>query len=229
MASRWWWLLFMASYILYFTFPLQQNLGLMVGAIALISVCVFVTLFLEDRYKTEAFYASLPLKRSTVVLARYVLTALLSLAGGIFVFFYAYILTSVVKLRFIKIDLKSLLTFGGITGFVLFIAFLAALYFPFYFRHGLGRGSFIFAAVLLALGIVVTGLERLAANIFHLTGPLFTADFLKDPGLGILLAIGGIRHSLGLPLFVGATFTLMAGMLAISIRLSIRFYQKREF
>jgi hypothetical protein len=229
MAGRWWWLLFMASYVLTFTFPLQQSLGLMVGAVALITACVFVTLFLEDRYKTEAFYASLPLKRSTIVLARYVLTALLSLAGVVFVFLYGYLLTSLVKLRWIVIDLRSLLSIEGMTGFVLFIAFLAALYFPFYFRHGLGRGSFIFAAVLLGLGIVLAGIERLAAKIFHLTGPLFTADFLKDPGLGIIRAIGGVRDSLRLPLFVGAALLIMAGMLVISIRLSIHFYQKREF
>jgi len=229
MAGRWWWLLFMVSYILYFTFPLQQSLGLMVGTVALITACVFVTLFLEDRYKTEAFYASLPLKRSSIVLARYVLTGLLSLAGVVFVFFYAYLLTSVVKLRWIAIDLRSLLSLEGITGFALFIAFLAALYLPFYFRHGLGRGSFIFAAVLLGLVVVLTGIERLAAKVFHLTGPLFTADFLKDAGLGIIRAIGTIRDSLGLPLFIGAAFILLAGMLVISIRLSIRFYEKREF
>jgi ABC-2 family transporter protein len=229
MAGRWWWLLFTASYVLYFTFPLMQRLGLMVGAVALITACVFVTLFLEDRYKTETFYASLPLRRSSIVLARYILTGLLSLAGLAFVFLYGYLLTSVVKLRWMTIDLGSLLSLDGITGFALFTAFLAALYFPFYFRHGLAKGSFIFAAVLLGLAIVLAGAERLAANVLHLTETLFTAEFLKDPGLGIVRAIGTVRDSAGLPLFVGAAFILLAGMLAVSIRLSIRFYQKREF
>jgi hypothetical protein len=228
-AGRWWWLLFMASYVLYFTFPLIQSLGLMVGAVALITACVFVTLFLEDRFKTEVFYASLPLKRSSIVLARYVLTALLSLAGLTFVFFYGYLLISVVKLRWIAIDLRSIFNVEGITGFVLFTAFLAALYFPFYFRHGLAKGSFIFAAVLLGLAIVLAGAERLAANVLHLTETLFTAEFLKDPGLGIIRTIGTVRNSVGLPLFVGAAFVFLAGMLAISIRLSVRFYKRREF
>jgi len=229
MAGRWWWLLFMASYVLYFTFPLMQSLGLMVGAVALITACVFVTLFLEDRFKTEVFYASLPIRRSSIVLARYVLTAFLSLACLVFVFFYGYLLISVVKLRWIAIDLGSLLSLDGLTGYVVFITFLAALYFPFYFRHGLARGSFIFAAVLLGLVIVLAGAERLTTNVLHLTETLFVPEFLKDPGLGIIRTIGTVRDSLGLPLFVGAGFLLMAGMLVISVRLSVRFYERREF
>jgi len=229
MASRWWWLLFMASYILYFTFPLMQSLGLMAGAVVLITACVFATIFLEDRYKTETFYASLPLKRSSIVLARYVLTALLSLASLAFVFFYAYLLISVVKLRWIAIDLRSIFNVEGLTGFVLFTAFLAALYFPFYFRHGLARGSFIFAAVLLGLALVLAGAERLTTNVLHLTETLFKAEFLKDPGLGIIRAIGTVRDSIGLPLFVCAGFIFLAGMLVISLRLSVRFYERREF
>jgi hypothetical protein len=106
---------------------------------------------------------------------------------------------------------------------------LAALFFPFYFKHGLGRGSFIFAVVCLTLGSLFLGLERLAGNALHLTRPLLTSGFLKDPGLGILGAIGGIKSSLGVPLFVGALLVLMAGMLFVSIRLSIQFYEKREF
>jgi ABC-2 type transport system permease protein len=228
-ASRWLWLLVIAADILYIPFPLQQNLGLMVGALALVLGCIIATLFLEDRLKTETLYSSLPLKRSTMVLSRYLLTGFLTLGCGVFVFGYGYFLSSVVKLRFVQIDFQSLLTAEGVAGFIVFTAFIAALFYPFYFRLGLGRGSFIFAAVLLALGIIFTGLERLAAHVFRFTRPLFTEEFLKDPGLGIVRALGGIENSLGQPLFISSALILIAGMLFLSIRLSIRFYEKRDF
>ncbi len=228
-ASRWWWLLIIGADILYSTFPLQQNLALMLGAQVLISVCVFITLFLEDRCKAEMLYASLPLKRSTMVLARYALAGFLTMGGGLFVFGYGYFLSSVVKLPFVRLDLKSLFTVEAVAGFIVFTAFIAALYYPFYFRSGLGRGSFVFAAVFLGLSAIFTGLERAAAHLFHLTRPLLTEEFLKDPGLGIVRALGGLKDSLGLPLFVGSALILIAGMLLISIRLSVRFYEQRDF
>jgi ABC-2 type transport system permease protein len=228
-VSRWLWLLVLAANILYFRFPSQQLLLSMVSGIGLVPFCVFVTLFLEDRYKTEVIYASLPLKRSTIVLARYVLVGFLAVASAAWTFVYGYFLNSVVKLRFIRIDLQSLFSIEGIAGYLIFMALLAALFFPFYFRHGLARGSFIFAIVFLTLAIFIVGFERLAANVLHLTGPLFTAEFLKDPGLGIVRAIGGIKDSLGLVSFVGTVFVFMGGILLFSIRLSIRFYNCREF
>jgi hypothetical protein len=228
-VSRWWWLLVLAADILYFTFPSQQNSLFMISGIGLVLACVFITLLLEDRYKTEVFYASLPLKRSTLAPARYVLVGFLALVCAAWTFGYGCFLNSVVKLRFIKIDLRLLFSVEGIAGYLFFTAFLAALFFPFYFRHGLGRGGFIFAVVCLALGSLFLGLERLAAKVLSLARPLLTSEFLKDPGLGILKTIGGVKASLGIPLFIGGLLVLIAGMMFISIHLSIRFYEKREF
>jgi hypothetical protein len=228
-VSRWLWLLVLAADILYFRFPSQQLLESMVSGIGLVLFCVFVTLFLEDRYKTEVFYASLPLKRSTIVLARYVLVGFLAIVSVAWTFVHGYFLNSVVTLRFIQIDLQSLFSFEGIAGYLFFTAFLAALFFPFYFKYRLGLGSFIFAVVCLALGCLFLVFQFLATDALHLTGPLSMPEFLKHPGLGILRAIGGIKASLGIPLFVGALLVLMAGMLLVSIRLSIRVYEKKEF
>jgi len=45
-------------------------------------LCLFIVFFQEDRHKTEILYLSLPLKRETIVGARYLLAGLMSLAGG---------------------------------------------------------------------------------------------------------------------------------------------------
>jgi len=151
------------------------------------------------------------------------------LACAAWTFGYGSFLNSVVKLRFIRIDLQSLYSVEGIAGYLFFTAFLAALFFPFYFKLGLGFGVLIFAGACLALGNLFLVFEFLATDALHLTGPLSMPEFLKHPGLGILRAIGGIKTSLGVPLFVGALLVLTAGMVLASIRLSIRFYEKREF
>jgi hypothetical protein len=228
-VSRWWWLLVLAANVVNFRFPSQALWLSMVYGIGLVLVSAFVTLFLDDRYKTEVFYASLPLKRSTIVLARYVLVGFLAIVSAACTFIYGYFLNSLVTPRFIWIDLQSLFSFEGIAGYLFFTAFLAALFFPFYFKLGLAFGAIISAVVCLALGSLFFVLDYLAADEFHLTRPLLTSKFLKDPGRGILRAIGGIRASLGVPLFIGGVLVLMAGMLLVSIRLSVRFYKKREF
>jgi hypothetical protein len=228
-VSRWLWLLVLAADIVYLRSPSPPDLTFMISGVGLVLACVFITLFLDDRYKTEVFYASLPLKRSTIAAARYISAGFLAIVSAAWTFIYGYFLNSVVKPRFIRIDLQSLFSVEGIAGYLFFTAFLTALFFPFYFKLGLGFGVLIFAVVCLALGSLFLVFQFLATDALHLTGPLSMPEFLKDPGLGILRAIGGIKDSLGVPLFIGGVLVLMAGMLLFSIRLSVRFYEKREF
>jgi hypothetical protein len=228
-ACRWWWLLVIAVFLLYWTFPFRSSLALMLGAVVLTSGWIAVALTLEDRYRTEAFYCSLPLRRSTIVLGRYVLAGILAPAGGILVFLYAHLLNSVTLFGPTKIALAPFLTVEGVTTFVLFMAVLVSLYLPFYFRYGLGRGTLAFAAAVLVLAAGIAGLGRLAVALFNLRSPLFTAEFLKDPGLGMLRTFAAVKETLSLPAFLAAVLALLMGAVLLSVTLSVRFYQKREF
>lgn len=228
-ACRWWWLLVIAAFLLYWTFPFRFSLALMAGAVVLTSGWMAVALILEDKYKTEAFYCSLPLRRSTIVLGRYVLAAFLAPAGGILVLLYAHLLNSLTLFGPTKIDLGPLLTVEGVTAFAVFMAIFVSLYFPFYFKSGLGRGTLAFAAAVFVLAAGFAGMGRLADVLFNLKSSLLTPEFLKDPGLGIMRILAAVKNALSLPGFLAAAFILLAGAVLLSVRLSVRFYQKREF
>ena len=223
LAARWWWLLALVAYALYATFPLMQNLAFMIAGAALIMGCLGVAVFIEDFFKTEAYFSSLPLRRSTIVQARYLLAGLLTLGGGIIVFAYGGLVNSMTWLRAVKINLGAIMTFEGVMGYVLALAILVGLYFPFYFRFGLARGSLGFAITLLGLSL---GLAAVLALLNE--NPFKSADFLKDPGIGIVWAIGQVKDELGPPLFIATGLVLTVGVFWISLRLSTRFYEKRD-
>jgi len=201
----------------------MQNLAFMIAGAALITGCLGITVLIEDLFRTEAYFSSLPLRRSTIVQARYLLAGLLMLGGGIIVFAYGRLVNSMTWLRAVKLNLGVIMTLEGVMGYVLAMAILVGLYFPFYFRFGLVRGSLGFAIAVAGLGFALSAVLALLNE-----NPFKSDDFLKDPGIGIVRAIGQVKDGLGPPLFIAVGLVLAAWFLWVSLRLSIRFYEKRD-
>ncbi|MDH4272253.1 MAG: ABC-2 transporter permease, partial [Candidatus Aminicenantes bacterium] len=79
LASRWLWLSVAVLFILYIIQPLGQTIiMMMLGSLAVYAVLA-VTLIFEDQSRTEVLYASLPLKRRTIVRGRYLLAGIIVL------------------------------------------------------------------------------------------------------------------------------------------------------
>jgi ABC-2 type transport system permease protein len=215
-ASRWFWLLILIICALYGTFPILPNSAVMVLGLGLVVGLLLVTLFVEDRYRTEALYCSLPLKRSTIVQARYLLSGLVLAAGTILMFAYGYFVNSVLKMNLRKMNLEALRTLEGMLGFLFTGVVLVSFFFPLFFRFGLAKGTVVFTVIL--IGFIIS------------MGALFSGkEFLIDPGAGILRTLGRIKHYLTPPLFLLLTLALAAGIIFLSVRLSTRFYDQRDF
>jgi hypothetical protein len=106
--------------------------------------------------------------------------------------------------------------------------FLLSSFLPLYYRFGLGRGNLLYFSGLLALLLAVAGLEKLASGPLHLMSPLFTADFLGDPARGLLGLIGSAGGTLGPFLSYVFVLSLLSLFVLASLRLSTRFYDRKE-
>jgi hypothetical protein len=223
-------LLILVIFILYFLQPVWSSLLIMAVGGVFGFLCLFVIFFLEDRNKTEILYLSLPQKRSTIVGARYFLAGLLSLIGGAILFGFVVPLHGLIfSSRPLGSNLQSLLSVEGMAGYLVISAFISALYLPFHHRFGFGRGVILFQIVGVALLAGVAGGMKLVGRAFDFVDFWNDPKNIKDPGAGILDLIGAIRTSLGTTLFLITIVVFVIIATAISLWLSLRFYDRREF
>ena len=230
LAGRWFWLL---TLLLYLVFGLQAS-HLRSGLILLLSPVFFLAWLaisdvIDEKHKTAALYASLPLTRATIVRGRYLLAGILALAGAACAFGLIGLAGLVRGIGAPDAIWHRLLSIEGFAGLVLVSNILAALYLPFSFAFGPGKAAIVFPAVLAAGAAVLFGLERLVTKTLHLAPPLFTPGLWRDPGgriAGLFDAAGRMSGGFGPLLFALA---VSAGILACSAATSVRAYRRREF
>jgi hypothetical protein len=230
LAGRWLWLLIL---LLYAIVGLQAAM-LRSGLVLLISPIFFLAWLaisdvIDDKNKTAALYASLPLTRTVIVRGRYLLAGILTLAGAAFSFGLIGLARLIRGIGAPDAIWPRLLSLTGFAGFVLASSILAALYLPISFAFGPGKAAIVFPAVLAAAAAVLFGLERLITKALHLAPPLFTPGLWRDPGgkIAALFDAAG-RLTGGLVPFVFALM-ISAALLAGSSAVAVRAYRRREF
>jgi hypothetical protein len=228
LAGRWLWLSIAVLFILYIIQPMGQTMIIMTLAALSVYATLSVTLIYEDQGRTETLYASLPLQRRTIVRGRYLLAGLIIIGGAAVVFGSAALTLALFKTPAYEKALSPLLSVDGVASFLFAAVFLLSAFLPLYYRFGLGRGNIIYSGALFALLMAIAGLERFAFGTLRLIPPLFTAGFLKDPGRGIIDLVGSAREGLSPFLFCLLGLGLSAFLAVLSLRFSIRFYERKE-
>jgi ABC-type transport system involved in multi-copper enzyme maturation permease subunit len=165
----------------------------------------FAILAREDKFKTAAFVCSLPVRRSTVVLGKYV-SAWAAIAVG---FGYALLLTSV--LPFSKVRVAEILTVKTILISIFLMSLIFAVILPFTIRFGL-------------VGIIVL----LVGSQFVLILALILTRMLgaRNPMRAFFRAVEG-----GLRALLSHGATLVAAIIALnvlSLVVSLVLYARRD-
>ena len=153
--------------------------------------------------------SSLPLRRTTVVLSRYLASVLACGVAGLAWVSTGRILAPVLDTGFAPPAMWT--TFEGILTFFLMSGLLLSLFLPLYFRFGLGRGALIFMGLFVgsyvlasvSLGIIIPGqaLETVVGNLNGRVGS----------GWALVLVLGGL-----------------GAVVAGSSGLSARWFEKRD-
>lgn len=167
---------------------------------------------LDDKYNAEKVLLSMPIPRSSIVTAKYL---------GMF-FYMVFFLTVVAVISFlIRLivpgfsDIPSL-TWHHMIQFTTIAAIYYGIMFPLYFKIGYHKSRWVnYFAMLLSAGLYA----------------LATKGLSSLTGLEIESLQGAFEYITGIP---GAVWNMIlplcaAAIIALSIRLSVRHYKRREF
>jgi len=202
---------FYFAYILLIIFAFQ-GLGeamFSAGVVAFTYMLVMTSCAYEDKNKADVMLNSLPLKKSTIVLAKYISVLVYFILGTV-----AYtILMSIVgnmgfSIRIYPLTLESFC--GGLVG----VSLLSGVYLPIFFKVGYIKSKIfnfiLFFGFFTGFSVLVNILNDYQDSALSKS----IADFLQNTGDGVIAAI---------ILVIAFIF------LSVSYFISLKFYKNREF
>jgi len=181
---------------------------------------------LDSRFRGDLLLLSLPVTRRAVVLGRYLTAAVLLLIGAVLCFAYAQLLDFLLPLErsapTLRETLRGIGPYAGAT--VLFVS----VFFPLFYRLGLGRALYALAAVLLAAVAVSAGVHALVWRAGQGTFAGYSSAVLLQAFAREVAdaRTGGSAPGAGLRALLWAVG--LAAALGISVLLSVRAYERRE-
>jgi hypothetical protein len=194
--------------------------GVTCAALILVGVSM-----LEWKHDAEPFVHSLPVTRAMVVCGRYVTAAAIGMLSLI-------VAAAVGTARGLGLAVQGAPWPRWVSGdmalaFLLAFSLIAVVYLPCFFRWGFGKGN-VAAACVLTGGIIVSDvMGPAAASVPGLAGRSATHAGLPPGRIPHGIAVLVEQAGLGAAGII--VLALAAGLLALSARVSIRAYERREF
>lgn len=199
--------------------------GLIIGVFTFITIglCIassFIFTGIDTASNADMIYASLPIKRSTIVYARYSSSMLITTTS-----FMLVILTCLSSVYiFNKADpaFELLLSLRGIISMITFLLLILSFILPFVFKFAFGKG--ITAALITQICFVISVpvfkfLMKALYGIWEFDITFFTK--LLDDILKWIIELQAVYAYL-------LIFTIVSIIIFISIILSVRFYNRRD-
>jgi ABC-type Na+ efflux pump permease subunit len=193
--------------------------------VALAGAFTGVLLTIEWRLDADRFLNSLPVSRADVVKARYLAALGAALVATALYGLYGHALTAVGRGRVSRlwgVSTPGWESWEGLLALFLVVALLSFAFLPFHFRLGFGRGSAAFAAwaaPLASLGLL--WLVREAAGTTRGGAIPLPAEALRE-------GLERLSLSVGPGLAAAAALAAVVGVGAVSLRLSVASYEKRD-
>lgn len=203
LITRVFWIPALFAYIVISTAFYERGLIFIFVNAALTFSMVFSILIIDDKYRVEPFFISLPLKRRKVVYARYLSSGFIIFLGLLFYFFTSFLLDSFIPIDIV--DFMPLISPEGAAVFLIPVVLLTLIFLPMYFRLGLGKALLFFPVVIMV-----------GAGVF----------WILLPGVNKLEKL---YNTFGAPLIIFIAFLALFSLVFASIIISIRFYSRKEF
>jgi len=199
--------------------------GVIIGVFTFIvmALCIassFIFLGVDTTYKAEMIYASLPIKRSKIVLARYLSSFMLT--AGSFNLAVLSCLSMVYIFGHTDSAFDIMLSFRGIIAMLSFLFMILSFIFPFIFKFGAGKG--VTAALIAQVSLMI------AVPVIKFVLKALQGILAFDFAFFNRMLQTAIKWMLGLSRFeaYALIFGIVALVILISIALSVRFYNRRD-
>ncbi len=204
----WWWLI-VPGHVLLAANGIVAPQTFFAMNVALAWALTVILLIVDWTREADRFVTSLPVSRDDVVKARYVGALGVTVGGTVLYALYGRVLLVFATERLLERwrGAPGWESAEGLLAFFLVAWLVSVVYLPFYFRSGLGKGTWLFLASVVP--VIVAG-----ALTIRLLSPSRT--------------LAGIAQAVGTPvtLIVGLVLAAVLGWL--SLRLSVRFYDRRD-
>ena len=199
--------------------------GVIIGVFTFIVMilCIassFIFMGVDSAFQAEMIYASLPIKRSKIVLARYLSSFMLTTGS----FGLAVLSCFSMVYIFNETDpaFKIILSFRGIIAMLSFLFMILSFIFPFIFKFGPGKG--VTAALITQISLMIA--FPLAKFVLKALQGIFAFDF----AFFNRMLHSAIKWIVGLSAFQAylMIFGIVSLVILVSIGLSIRFYNRMD-
>ncbi len=223
------WLAGAAIDILFVMVFADLNLAFLFVQIILTFLWTIIQPGIEDRFGLAPFLNSLPVDRAEVVKAQYAGTGILVLAGLGVLLAVPALLGALSPTSGVGASLW--LRPAGLLSFIVPIVLLELLFLPLYFRLGFGRAVWAFMISLLGLVVIGSGASKILPLLAgRPLSRIFPVDrgILAVPYKPFLPVAGKLKDTLGTAGLTAAVLIILALLVGLSIRLSVRFYRRRE-
>jgi len=202
---------FAFAYILLIIFAFQ-NMGeakFAAGIVAFTYMLVMTSCAYEDKNKADVMLNCLPLKKSTVVLAKYISVFLYFVLGTAAYLIFQYIIGSMgFSIEIYPLTLQSFV--GGLVA----VSLLSGIYLPVFFK----------------VGYMKTKILNFILFFGFFFGISFLIDILKDyQGSALLKNITEFLQNKSDAVIAAVILALVFIFLSISYYISLKFYKNREF
>lgn len=180
----------------------------------------FIFLGVDNVYKAEMIYASLPIKRSRIVVARYLSSFMLTTGS------FSLVVLSCFSMVYIFNEtdpaFNIILSFRGIIAMISFLFMILSFIFPLIFKFGPGRG--VIAALITQISLMIA-VPAIKFVLKALQGILaFDFAFFNR----MLHSV--IKWIVGLTAFQAylVIFGIVTLVILVSMGLSVRFYKRMD-
>jgi len=179
--------------------------GMLMAYAAIYATYPFI---LGEKNNIDVLYTTLPIRRKTVVLGRYLFALIIDMATGLFTLAFSLVVLSVMQTDFSVVESVAAML-------VIFTVFsiMQAIQLPIYFKLGYTKAKFLAYLPFVVLPLAVFAASNLFADFISIQQLEAAFDWFAAHVL--LMALAGV--------------VMWIGIQALSYRISLSFYEKRDF
>jgi len=226
--TRLFWLPALAFYAVFILAITGRPAAYLIGHVFITFILAIIVPIVEYMTRTEHVAGALPVKRPDIVGARYLAALAVTLVGLILFLAYARLVRAVVDIPEFRPSLLPTIQEGLM--FFLVTAAMVSLFFPFYFKSGMGKGLLGFSIFILAVLMIATMFSMIPEEKPAGTQTLqpSSSGGATASGSYIFSFLQNFEKALKDPAFLALAVFVMAAAVYISLRLSIHFYSRRD-